>query len=736
MNIYRSTGNQARSFAYDSSQRLQSASSPENGTITYAYNADSTLQQKTYNNGNYEYYTYDAYQRLIKIQRFVCPTPSSCSEDTTERVAYTFDALNGVPYAGLLTQASFASGLGPNSWSLANQFTYTALGQLKTKTLVATAGTKTGSLTTTYGYDQLGGLTSIQYPGRTTFTYSLDGMERQTGLVDSTGYSWASNVQFDAASHMTQATLPGGSETWTFNTLGQITSAQAVNGASQMMYTSYSYNAGSNNGQIASVADMVTHETIAYGYDSLKRLVSAVSNRSGSPWSESYTFDGFGNLYGMTQSGGAPRLSVSVNASTNQIEPINVQYDYNGNVTQFGPTESQTNLTYDVVNRLSTVNASSAYAYDDHNRRVYFRNSGGAETLYLFGLGDKKLATYTVGLTGGNVAFTPQSQNVYFAGKLISAEGNAVAVDALGSVRWNASVGTHGYYPYGVEYTSSTSDTEKYATYTRDSVSGLDYAMNRYCFSPWGRFITPDPSDNNIELRSPQSWNRYMYTLGDPIAGSDPTGLDDGDNDNEGTANEATVYMSVTPSNSLFLGAEVNGVTVTDNITYSLNSAPAYPSSGDLVLAMSYDGNTEIMLDPTTYLVGTLSAGVFGAGFATGLDEAATGLIVGTSPEAPEAVATSFFDGTTVSDSVISKTVDPFHNFPSSVEAFEDAGQVTTWIGDDGTPYTGLNIPGSYPSPNGTWYDGTFQFIKNSGGTITHRAFIPWVTGHEGRRLY
>jgi hypothetical protein len=71
-----------------------------------------------------------------------------------------------------------------------------------------------------------------------------------------------------------------------------------------------------------------------------------------------------------------------------------------------------------------------------------------------------------------------QNQNVYFGGKLISAEGNAVAVDRLGSVRWNAASGGHTYYPYGVEYSATTNDTEKYATYTRDTLTGLDYAMS------------------------------------------------------------------------------------------------------------------------------------------------------------------------------------------------------------------------------------------------------------------
>lgn len=144
---------------------------------------------------------------------------------------------------------------------------------------------------------------------------------------------------------------------------------------------------------------------------------------------------------------------------------------------------------------MATVNSTSAaYAYDTSNHRVYYRNSAGTETLYIYGLKGKKLATYTIaGTTGSQVNFTFQSRNVYFAGKLICAQGNAVTRDRLDSVRWNAATGGHTYFLSGVEYyndsNTTTNDTEKYATYTRDTVSGLDYAMNRYYNSPWGRLF-------------------------------------------------------------------------------------------------------------------------------------------------------------------------------------------------------------------------------------------------------
>jgi RHS repeat-associated protein len=179
------------------------------------------------------------------------------------------------------------------------------------------------------------------------------------------------------------------------------------------------------------------------------------------------------------------------------------------------------------MHETSFVNSTTAYAYDSANQRVYFRNSAGAETLYIYGKDGKKLATYTItGTTGSAINFTFQSENVYFAGKLISAEGNAEAVDAIGSVRWSsAGSGTaRTYYPYGAEYTATANDTEKYATYTRDSLTGLDYAMNRYYSSSWGRFVTPDPTRRSVVASNPVTWNKYTYATDDPIDMNDPAG--------------------------------------------------------------------------------------------------------------------------------------------------------------------------------------------------------------------
>ena len=59
-------------------------------------------------------------------------------------------------------------------------------------------------------------------------------------------------------------------------------------------------------------------------------------------------------------------------------------------------------------------------------------------------------------------------------------------------------VGSFGrYYPYGEGRPQGRYDTEEFATYTRDSAMGLDYAMNRYYNSVSGSLMTPDPGDTD-----------------------------------------------------------------------------------------------------------------------------------------------------------------------------------------------------------------------------------------------
>jgi RHS repeat-associated protein len=82
------------------------------------------------------------------------------------------------------------------------------------------------------------------------------------------------------------------------------------------------------------------------------------------------------------------------------------------------------------------------------------------------------------------------------------------------------------YFPWGEPRGTNPQDAWSYASYWTDSTTGLDYANNRYYANAYGRFMTPDPYKASGAPSDPQSWNRYTYTVGDPVNRLDATGLD------------------------------------------------------------------------------------------------------------------------------------------------------------------------------------------------------------------
>jgi YD repeat-containing protein len=71
--------------------RLTSATNPENGTVSYTYNADGTLAQKTDAKNQQIQYTYDTYGRVTEKRDYASPG----SEDLPNRVDY--NSLRTIP---------------------------------------------------------------------------------------------------------------------------------------------------------------------------------------------------------------------------------------------------------------------------------------------------------------------------------------------------------------------------------------------------------------------------------------------------------------------------------------------------------------------------------------------------------------------------------------------------------------------------------------------------------------
>jgi RHS repeat-associated protein len=307
-----------------------------------------------------------------------------------------------------------------------------------------------------------------------------------------------------------------------YNTNGQMVSQNWSTPSSSLGPTGglqYSYSATQNNGQITQTTDTLSGETIGYQYDALKRLTSAastpISGSTPTAWTQNFQYDGFGNLTAKVLNGTS--MPIAVNGLTNQLS--NANYDLNGNMTSgVGAT-----LTYDSSNRmLSAAEVSGGteyYGYSPDNKRMYRLTASGTEEWTFYGGYGEKLGVFQYSTSAG---LYPVRSNVQFAGRTIVDDNFPVFQDRVGTNRASGA----RFMPYGDEITSTSNDREKFATYTRDSYTGLDYADQRFYASTYGRFNTPDPYAGSVKPNSPGSWNRYSYTLGDPVNGNDPTGQD------------------------------------------------------------------------------------------------------------------------------------------------------------------------------------------------------------------
>jgi RHS repeat-associated protein len=329
------------------------------------------------------------------------------------------------------------------------------------------------------------------------------------------------NVSYNAANQLLTIDYPSGNETRSYNALNQLTNLAV--GTTENL--TYNYPTSTNNGKISSMYNAVSGETVTYTYDSLNRLLTA----NGSGWGEQYGFDGFGNLLSKTVTAGSgPSLSQAVNTANNQI--VGQSYDANGNTTTL-PTNGLTyNPVYDGENRETSIYFDGttliSYFYDAQNRRIWSwpgtmnGSYTSGYTVNAYSTTGQKLGAYSFVASASLLTVTLSSSDQYFGSRRLA------VVDQLGSAGIGiAAAGT--YYPWGeLKGSTNPQDTWSYATYWQDSVSGLDYANNRYYSNAYGRFMTPDPSRSSGGPSNPQSWNRYSYTAGDPVNRNDPAGLD------------------------------------------------------------------------------------------------------------------------------------------------------------------------------------------------------------------
>jgi RHS repeat-associated protein len=501
--------NRLQSVSYDKSNAINSGDIKDAATVTYSYEA-------------------------------------TAGKDNTRLLSVSLTSVNGLP-------AEFGN----------QAFTYDVEGRLDSVTQKYSASR---SATTSYNFDTLDRVKWIDYPAaaggairRAIPTYDL--ASRLQGLTYN-GTAMATNPVYNASSQTTQLNIGSAlQEQYTFDPktglLTQQKVVQAANPTTSLVDLEYNYtltnamyNNGAKTGQLAFIKDNKnTNRNRQYIYDKLGRLSQAKGGASYTHWSQTYSYDRWGNRTSVAASGvdafnnpiAADGLaSVSYNTATNRSTSANFAYDAAGNQTQSNENGQVNNYKYDAAGRLAEVTSGGlthTYAYGASNQRLEMVEAGssGSTTLYAWA-GGQVIAEYNG--VGSGMAWT--KSYVYLGGRLLATDSTSGIQyhhpDRLGTrLVTNTSGGIVSEnigLPFGTTITGESNNLagsaskKRFTSYDRSDNTRLDYAVNRHYTAAQGRFTQVDPIGMNaVSLSDPQSLNLYAYCGNDPINHIDPDGL-------------------------------------------------------------------------------------------------------------------------------------------------------------------------------------------------------------------
>jgi len=558
-----------RMFKYDSLSELLSAYNPETGTITYSYDPNGNVVNKTSPQPNQlqgstatttSTYCYDALNRLV-AKGFV-NSPNAAQQCSTASpylpnpwAVYSYDqGTNGIGQRTGMTDLS-----GSTSWS------YDSMGRLSSEQRTINPGGSFSSVSRSIGYkyNLLGKVTQITYPDNTQIQYGIDNAGRDLSATDITdGLNYVSNATYAPDGSIAGFTEQVGSSTVTnsflYNPRAQIcrevasttgvvpascTDSTHVGNVMDFQYD-FHYGTGDNGNLYVASNNKDPYRTQAFSYDTLNRLLTAKttgtdctvmvpgSNTQTKYWGESFIYDPWANL--INKSSTFCNAENTPLGATYNNQLAGYGYDISGNLLGSGTNVS---YVYDAESELAATTASGAtynYLYDGDGNRVA-KISGSSGTLYWYGGPEIVLET--------DLSGSPQSEYVFFAGQRVARRdvggtnavyyyfsnqihSTALIADANGNVKDDAD-----YYPWGgmLQFSTGVANHYWFSGKERDPESQLDYFGARYYGNSFGRFTTPDWSAKAegvpyADFHDPQSLNLYSYVRNHPTYTIDPDG--------------------------------------------------------------------------------------------------------------------------------------------------------------------------------------------------------------------
>ena len=559
-------------YVYDDLGNELSEASPDRGSLAMAYDSAGNLVQRTDARGITAILTYDALNRITKIDY----------PGDTDDVHYTYDTCdNGI---GRLCEVSDVSGT--------TTYSYTGFGN--TAQQVWTTGNQ--EFTTGYAYDAANRIKTITYPDSRLVSYSRDVLGRVLEVTmtrDGDTQVISSDQHYRADGLLISQTLGNGiMETRDYDIQGRL-----IQITSPSLNRAYQYDA---NGNVLGILD--GNQNSAYQYDALNRVTSdqwinELTNRA-----LAFGYDANGNRTTFSTNGTAAAYNYIANSNRLiAVDGRTYKLDAAGNTLSDGKRRFE----YNAAGRLAALyvhdQLRATYEYNAqglrtqkrrtrrHGREERDRHEAGrlenhhneyhGTTLYHYDLNGQLIAettnrgeplkTYV--WVNGQPIVQATSESHYGEGKAKGRDKQRnwlhrwfknvpkeslvylqtdhlgtprVATDAHGNLIWSwggnafgdtAPVrimmrkgrhdnhGKHEDHDRDNDRTRAVPDrtfiTLRFPGQYYDAESGLNYNWNRYYDPKTGRYITSDPLGVGAGI------NTYIYVGGNPVRWTDKTGL-------------------------------------------------------------------------------------------------------------------------------------------------------------------------------------------------------------------
>ncbi|MEW6102919.1 MAG: RHS repeat-associated core domain-containing protein [bacterium] len=325
-------GSRTATFSYDQVGRLTSFTNPNKVTTDFTYNNANKLTEVKDGLSNLTKYTYDGRGNLVSI-----------TDPLNRTIFFEYDASDR---------------------------------------LIKITGREGAVLR--YSYDKIGNLVSLTDPAGNVFSYSYDKNRRRTQVNNPQG--GIIRYGYDPSGNLTKTIDACGNSTeYTYDKLGRLIKVCDENGGE----SKYTYD---KMGNFISLTNANGH-SINYTYDSVDRLIEMKNPLGNTIY---YTYDVIGNLIEKKDAMG---LKISyIYDDFNQMvraeypdSSLKMGYDNNGNLIDFSSLGLSGSMTYDNLDRMTTLiyNYGSFtkklnYSYDSLNNLGTLREEGKGVINYTY----------------------------------------------------------------------------------------------------------------------------------------------------------------------------------------------------------------------------------------------------------------------------------------------------------------------------------------------------------------